>query len=108
MTNIESSAAPITTSGVAIGSTISRFAPRRPKNLWRTSASAISVPITVAIRVVSAASLSERIIASFSSVMAKAFSQYSSVKPPSSEKLSRSRGVSPNEKTAITAIGTSM
>ena len=37
------SAAPITTSGVAIGSTISRLVARRPKNSYRTSAIAISV-----------------------------------------------------------------
>ena len=67
MTNIDSSAAPITISGVAIGSTISRFAARRPKNRWRTSASAISVPIAVEITVESAASSSEVSIASFSS-----------------------------------------
>jgi hypothetical protein len=87
---------------------MSRFVARRPKNLWRTSASAISVPITVAISVVRAASSSETISASFSSASAKAFCQYSSVKPPSSAKLSRSLGVSPNEKIAITAIGISM
>ena len=56
----------------------------------------------------SAASWSERSSASFSSVTEKAFCQYSSVKPPPSEKLSLSRGVAPNENTAMTAIGTSM
>ena len=53
----ESSEAPITTSGVAIGITIRKFASRRPKNWWRTRASAIMVPITVEISVASSASL---------------------------------------------------
>ena len=62
----------------------------------------------MAISVVSAASSSDTSIASFSSGIENAFFQYSSVKPPSSEKLSRSLGVSPNENTAITTIGISM
>ena len=66
------------------------------------------MPIAVEARVASAASSSERSIASFSSVTEKAFCQYSRVKPPPSEKLSRSRGVSANENTAMTTIGTSM
>ena len=61
----ESSAAPMTTSGVAIGITIRKFAERRPKNWWRTSASAIIVPTMVEITVASTASLrlvSERFV----------------------------------------------
>ena len=53
----ESSAEPITISGVAIGITIRKFDARRPKNWWRTRASAISVPIAVEITVASTASL---------------------------------------------------
>ena len=55
----ESSEEPITISGVAIGITIRKFAARRPKNWWRTRASAIIVPITVEITVASSASLIE-------------------------------------------------
>ena len=56
----------------------------------------------------SAASSSEVRIASFSSVTAKAFCQYSKVNPSLMAKLIRSRGVSAKEKTAITTIGISM
>ena len=45
--NIDSSAAPMTISGEAIGRMISRFAALRPRNWWRTRASAIAVPIAV-------------------------------------------------------------
>ena len=75
MRNKESSDAPITTSGVAIGITIRKFATRRPKKLWRTSASAIIVPRIVEITVASTASFSEVSRASLSSGMPKAFSQ---------------------------------
>src|SRR5215207_8547482 len=47
----ESRDAPITISGVAIGTTIRKFAVRRPKNRWRTRAMAISVPMAVAMTV---------------------------------------------------------
>ena len=40
--------------------------------------------------------------------MSNAFSQYSSVNPSLSAKVSLSEEVSPNENTAITAIGISM
>src|SRR6476659_895903 len=43
-TNMASSDDPITTSGVAIGRKITRFAAPRHRNEWRTSAKAISVP----------------------------------------------------------------
>ncbi len=106
--NIESSAAPITTSGVAIGMTISRFAARRPWNLWRTRAIAIRVPIAVEITVESAASRRLVSSASFSSGSVKALRQYSVVKPLSRPKVSFPLGVSPKEKTAMTTIGISM
>ena len=46
--NRVSSDAPRTISGVAIGRKISRFVDDRPRNRWRTRASAMSVPRTVA------------------------------------------------------------
>ncbi len=71
----ESSAAPITTSGVAIGITIRKLAKRRPWNWWRTSASAISVPIAVEISVASSASFRLVKRASLSSGIPKALLQ---------------------------------
>jgi hypothetical protein len=66
------------------------------------------VPIAVDARVATAASLSEVSMASLSSETAKAFFQYSRVNPSLMANRSRSRGgASANEKTAITAIGTS-
>ena len=53
----ESSDAPITTSGVAIGTTIRKFAARRPRKLWRTRAIAIIVPMIVEITVARTANL---------------------------------------------------
>ena len=70
--NSESSAAPITISGVAIGRMISRLVARRPKNSWRTSAIAISVPIAVETSIVSAASCRLLIIESFTASTANA------------------------------------
>ena len=101
----ERSEAPITTSGVAIGITIRKFAARRPRNWWRTRAIAIIVPITVEISVASSASLIEVQSASFSSGMPKTFSQCSRVKP-TQVKLKRPAG-SLKEKAKMTAIGTS-
>ena len=78
----------------------------RPRNSWRTSASAIIVPRIVAITVDSAASSRLVTSASVSSGIANASLQCSSVKP-SQVKLNLPAG-SLNEKTAITAIGISM
>src|SRR5919112_2741980 len=62
-TNIASSEAPMTTSGVAIGRKITRFAVLRPRKLCRTSAKAIRVPrivaSTVAVRLTAMLSRSE-------------------------------------------------
>ena len=106
--NIESSEAPITTSGVAIGITISRLARRLPRKAWRTKAIAIAVPIAVAIRVEKVARRRLVKSASLSSGSEKALVQYSVVKPCSRPKVSLPLGVAPNEKTAMTTIGISM
>ena len=58
------SEAPRTISGVAIGRKTRRFVEPRARKRWRTSASATSVPSTVAITVEISAISSERITAS--------------------------------------------
>ena len=69
---------------------------------------AISVPIAVEASVASTASSTDVVRALFSSSILKACCQYSSVKPSLIANVSLSLGVSANEKTAMTAIGTSM
>ncbi len=102
----ESSEAPMTISGVAIGTTISRFAARRPWNRWRTRARAIAVPIAVEITVASSASLRLESRALFSSGMPKALPQWERVNP-TQVKLYLPAG-SLKEKTRMTTIGISM
>ena len=76
------SEAPSTISGVDIGRKISTFVAPRPRKSWRTSASAISVPSTVATSVEMSADL-ERLDRPRRGVpgMASQFIQLSSVKP---------------------------
>ena len=103
--NSESSDAPSTISGEAIGRKMKKFANCRPRNWYRTRPIAISVPRMVAITVASAPISRLVFIASVSPVTAKGCSQCRSVNP-CHVKLKRLR-VSLNEKRMITAIGAS-
>ena len=101
--NSASSEAPSTTSGVASGRKTNRSATLRPRNTYRTSASAMNVPSVTAITVVSPAISSEFFIAVARSGSANGSFQCLSVKP-SHLKLKRPL-LSLNEKAAITKTG---
>ncbi len=73
--------APSTTSGVVIGRKMKRFVAPRPRKLYRTSASAISVPRIVATSADSSAISMLTRMASPRPGTPKGFSQLSNVKP---------------------------